>query len=45
MKAMQETCNKMPAVCAYMVENFHFLPFFVADSVPGSIISNKGDIV
>ena len=38
MKAMQETLNKMPAVCVYMVENSHFLPFFVADSVPESII-------
>ena len=38
MKAMQEMRNKMPAVCAYMVEKSHFLPFFVADLVPGSII-------
>ena len=40
---MQETRNKMPAASVYLLENPHFLPFFVADSVPGSIILCKGD--
>ena len=40
---MQETRNKMPAASVYLLENLHFLPFFVADSVPGSIILCKGD--
>ncbi len=36
---MQETLNKIPAASVYLLENPHFLPsFFVADSVPGSII-------
>ncbi len=35
---MQETRNKMPAASVYLLENLHFLQFFVADSVPGSII-------
>ena len=29
---MQETRNKMPAASVYLLENAHFLPFFVADS-------------
>ena len=33
----------MPAAIVYLLENLHFLPFFVADSVPGSIIISKGD--
>ncbi len=40
---MQETRNKMPAASVYLLENLYFLQFFVADSVPGSIISSKGD--
>ena len=40
---MQETRNKMPAESVYLLENLHFLPFFVADSVPGSIILCKRD--
>ena len=40
---MQETRNKMPAASVYLLENLHFLQFFVADSVPGSIIMCKGD--
>lgn len=43
MKAMQETRNKMPAASDFLLENLHFLPFLVADSVPESIISSKGD--
>ena len=31
------------AASAYLLENLHFLQFFVADSVPGSIILSKGD--
>jgi len=38
-----KTRNKMPAASVYLLENAHFLPFFVADSVPGSIIIGKGD--
>ena len=38
---MQETRNKMPAASVYLLENLHFLQFFVADSVPGSIILCK----
>ena len=34
---MQETRNKMPAARVYLLENLHFLQFFVTDSVPGSI--------
>ena len=33
-----ETRNKMPSGRVYLLENLHFSPFFVADSVPGSII-------
>ena len=40
---MQETHNKMPSASVYLLENLHFLPFFVADSVTGSIIISKGD--
>ena len=40
---MQEILNKMPAASVYLLENLHFLQFFVADSVPGSIILCKGD--
>ena len=40
---MQETRNKLPAASVYLLENLHFLQFFVADSVPGSIILCKGD--
>ena len=40
---MRETPNKMPAASVYLLENLHFLHFFVADSVPGSIILCKGD--
>ena len=40
---MQETRNKMPATSVYLLENLYFLQFFVADSVPGSIILSKGD--
>ncbi|MBQ3241248.1 MAG: hypothetical protein IJB00_08720 [Akkermansia sp.] len=40
---MQETRNKMPVASVYLLENLHFLPFFVADSVPGSIMMYKGD--
>jgi hypothetical protein len=29
---MQETRNKMPAASVYLLENLHFLQFFVADS-------------
>ena len=35
---MQETRNKMPAASVYLLENLHFLQFFVEDSEPGSII-------
>ncbi|MBQ2869885.1 MAG: hypothetical protein IJE88_07650 [Akkermansia sp.] len=35
---LQETRNKMLAASVYLLENLHFLQFFVADSVPGSII-------
>ena len=38
---LQETRNKMPAASVYLLENLHFLQFFVADSVPGSIILCK----
>ena len=38
---MQATRNKMPAACVYLLENLYFLQFFVADSVPGSIIVSK----
>ena len=31
---LQETRNKMPAASVYLLENLHFLQFFVADSVP-----------
>jgi len=30
---MQETRNKMPAASVYLLENLHFLQFFVEDSV------------
>ena len=40
---MQKTRNKMPAASVYLLENLHFLPFIVAESVPGSIILSKGD--
>ena len=40
---LQETRNKMPAASVYLLENPCFLQFFVADSVPGSIILCKGD--
>ncbi|MBQ4613477.1 MAG: hypothetical protein IJB31_00930 [Akkermansia sp.] len=40
---MQETRNNMPAASVYLLENLHFLPFFVADSVPESIILCKGE--
>ena len=39
---MQETRSKMPAASVYLLENLHFLQFFVADSVTGSIIISKG---
>ena len=35
---MQETRNKIPAASVYLLEKLHFLQFFIADSVPGSII-------
>ena len=38
---MQETRNKMPAASVYLLENLHFSQFFVADSVPGSIIIGR----
>jgi hypothetical protein len=41
---MQETRNKMPAASVYLLENLHFSQFFVADSVPGSIIISKKEI-
>ena len=37
-----ESINKMPAASVYLLENLHFLQFFVADSVPGSIIIGSG---
>ena len=40
---MQAKCNKMPEKYVYLLENLHFLQFFVADSVTGSIILCKGD--
>ena len=40
---MQEMRNKMPAASVYLLENLHLAQFFVADSVPGSIIISKGD--
>ena len=40
---MQEMRNKMPAASVYLLENLHLAQFFVADSVPGSIILCKGD--
>ena len=40
---MHETRNKMPAASDDLLENLHFQQFFVADSVPGSIILCKGD--
>ncbi|MBQ7023128.1 MAG: hypothetical protein IJN29_06070 [Akkermansia sp.] len=40
---MQETRNKMPSASFYLLENLHFLQFFVADSVRGSIIIGRGD--
>lgn len=40
---MQELLYKIPAKSVYLLENLHFLPFFVADSVPGCIIISKGD--
>ena len=40
---LQETRSKMPAASVYLLENLYFLQFFVADSVPGSIILSKGD--
>ena len=33
----------MPAASVYLLENPHFLQFFVADSESGSIIIRKGD--
>ena len=38
---MQETRNKMPSANVYLLENLHFPQFFVADSVPGSIVICK----
>jgi len=47
---IQETRNKMPAASVYLLENLHFLQFFenslffhffIADSLPGSIIIGK----
>ena len=32
------------AASVYLLENLHFLPFFVADSVPGGIILYKKEI-
>ncbi len=29
---MQETRNKMPAASVYLLENLHFLQFFLTDS-------------
>ena len=42
---MQETRNKMPSASVYLLENLHFLQFFVADSVPGSIIIDVERVV
>lgn len=39
----QETRNKMPAASVYLLENPPPAQFFIADSVPGSIIICKGD--
>ena len=44
MASRQETRNKMPAASVYLLEKPHFSQFFVANSVPGSIILCKGDI-
>ena len=41
---MREMRNKMPAASVYLLENLHFLPFFVADSVPGGIIFGRGGL-
>jgi hypothetical protein len=38
-----ETRNKMPAASVYLLENLHFLPFFVADSVRKCVNISKGD--
>ena len=40
---MQVTRNKMPAANVYLLENLHYLQFFVADSVPRSFMIYKGD--
>ena len=40
---MQETRNKMPAASVYLLENLHFLQFFVADSVL-EVLSNVKEI-
>ena len=34
---LQETRNKMPAASVYLLENLHFLQFFVADSRLGCV--------
>ena len=39
----RKRATKTPAASVYLLENLHFLQFFVADSVPGSIILSKGD--
>ena len=38
---MQETRTKMPVARVYLLENLHFMQFFVEDSVPGSIIIGR----
>ena len=35
----------MPAASVYLLENLHFLQFFVADSVTGSIIIDVERVV
>jgi len=44
MASRQETRNKMPAYGIHLLENPHFLSFFVADSVPGGIIFGRGGL-
>ncbi len=34
---MLETSNKMPATSVYLLENLHFLQFFVANSEAGYV--------
>ena len=45
MDSRQETRNKIPAASVYLLENLHFLQFFVAESVPGSIIIDVERVV